>query len=420
MRNLLLAIALLSMQSALSTPQPGERWTVEGWSSSAQRPDLMPLMSANPTDQTLEITSSGNLRCNGAWRKSFKVDSRSYYAFSAEYAVSRVALPRRSILVEIDWRDKKGRRVGYPDFPRSQSRPQNGWYQIADVVRVPDRAVEARVSLIFRWDENGHVSWKNASLRKTDAPPAREVLVAAINYRPSRSEGPEANLRAFGRLVEMAGSAGARIVCLPEGITVVGTGRSYLDVAETVPGPTTRELGRLSKRYHMYIVAGLYEQLGKTVYNSAVLVGPQGEVVGTYRKVSLPREEIEGGLTPGDEFPVFETEFGRVGMMICWDVHFPEPARRLAAKGAEIILLPIWGGSELLFPARAIENQIFLVTSGYDAVTGIWNKKGEVLAKAVSNGTVAYAKFDLAKKTMWEWIGDLRARIPRESPAVKE
>lgn len=420
MRYRLIYLLLAIVPASLSALRLDEGWTIEGWTPISQRPDLMPVMSANRAEQVLSIASSGSRRCNGSWRKNFQVSPGEHYTFSAEYSAVNVAAVRRSILVSIDWRNADGRRVGYPDFPRTRGSGESAWQRIADTLQAPEGAVEARVNLTFRWDEQGQVTWRNVYLTRTDPPPSREVMVASVNFRPKRSEGPKSNVQAFGRYVEMAGNAGAEIVCLPEGITVVGTGKSYLEVAEPVPGPTTSELGRLARKYSLYIVAGLYEQAGETVYNSAALIGPQGNVIGTYRKVCLPREEIEGGLTPGTEFPVFDTEFGRVGMMICWDVHFPEPARRLAARGAEMILLPIWGGSELLFPARAIENQVFLVTSGYDAVTGIWDRKGNVLSKAVTNGTIAYAKFDLAKRTFWDWIGDLRSRIPRESPIVRE
>jgi predicted amidohydrolase len=129
----------------------------------------------------------------------------------------------------------------------------------------------------------------------------------------------------------------ADIVCLPEGITVVGTGKKYAEVAEPIPGPSTKFLGEQAARHRLYIVAGLYERAGKAIYNTSVLIGRDGRLAGKYRKVCLPREEIDGGLTPGQDYPVFDTDFGRIGMMICWDVHFPEVARALAAKGAEVI-----------------------------------------------------------------------------------
>jgi predicted amidohydrolase len=102
-----------------------------------------------------------------------------------------------------------------------------------------------------------------------------------------------------------------------------------------------------------------------------VSIGPSpidraGNLIGKYRKVYLPREEIEGGLSPGSDYPVFRTDFGKVGLMICWDVQYADPARALALRGAEMILMPIWGGNQTLGKARAIENRVFLISSGYD------------------------------------------------------
>ena len=110
-----------------------------------------------------------------------------------------------------------------------------------------------------------------------------------------------------------------------------------------------------------------------------------------YRKVSLPREEIDGGLTPGKSFPVFDTDFGRIGLMTCWDVFFPESARSLAGKGAEIIFLPIWGGNLDLARARAIENQVYLVSSTYDMKTGIFNREGKLIVEGSETDPVAVA-----------------------------
>jgi hypothetical protein len=127
----------------------------------------------------------------------------------------------------------------------------------------------------------------------------------------------------------------------------------------------------------------------------AVLLGPDGKVAGKYRKVALPRAEIEGGLAPGDEYPVFETRFGRLGMMVCYDGFFPEVARQLASRGAEVIAFPVWGCNPMLVSARACENHVFLVSSTYMDVTdnwmisGIYDREGNVMAQAKSWGTVA-------------------------------
>jgi len=107
-----------------------------------------------------------------------------------------------------------------------------------------------------------------------------------------------------------------------------------------------------------------------------------------------------------------------VGIMICWDVFFPEPARALAARGAEIIFLPIWGGNADLIKARPIENQVYLVTSSYDAKTAIYDRTGKIMAEADASQPIAVAEIDLAQPTRWEWLGDYRGRIAREAPAV--
>jgi predicted amidohydrolase len=222
-------------------------------------------------------------------------------------------------------------------------------------------------------------------------------------------------VRAFVDLARDRVPEGADVILLPEGITVVGTERSYAEVAEPVPGRTTRVLGELARAKGAWVVAGLYERDGSAIYNTAVLLDREGRLAGTYRKVYLPREEIEGGLTPGDEYPVFTTDFGRVGLMICWDVQYADPARGLALGGAELVLVPIWGGNETLVRARAIENRVFVVTSGYDFPTLVLDPDGEEMARAEDDeGSLAVATVDLNRRYLDDWLGDMKGRFPKE------
>ncbi len=388
-------------------------WNPQDWNSYSQRPALAPVMEK--TAEELTAASSGEFRCNGAWRKTYAVKTGQYYQIHAEYRARDIELPRRSILVKVDWKDADGKRISWPEYPATLEKIVSGWNLIEGVYPAPEGAESAVVELILRWTKTGSVCWKNVTLAPCEAPESRTVTLAAVNFRPKNRSTTEQNLDHYVKFIEEAGKQGADLVCLPEGITVVNTGKKYIDVAEPVPGPTTQRLGAAAKDCSLYVVAGIYEKEGDTVYNTAVLMGREGELIGVYRKVALPREEIEGGITPGDSFPVFETDFGKVGMMICWDVHFPEPARVLARGGAEIILLPIWGGVEPLFAARAIENQVYLVTSSFDARTGIWDREGKILADATENGTLAITTIDLTKRTLWPWLGEFRARIPTGS-----
>ena len=123
---------------------------------------------------------------------------------------------------------------------------------------------------------------------------------------------------------------------------------------------------------------------------------------------------MEGGSTPGLDYPVFETDFGRVGMMICWDLQFADPSRALALRGAELLLLPIWGGDETLGKGRAIENRVFIASSGYDYPTYVMDPAGERLSVASQNGAAAVATIDLNRRYVEKWLGDMRGRFMNE------
>jgi predicted amidohydrolase len=258
------------------------------------------------------------------------------------------------------------------------------------------------------------VWWDEISLDEIPVPAARIVKVASVNLKPQKTGAAAESVRRFIEAIDSSLKESADIIVLPEGITIVGTGKSFGEIAETVPGPTTEKLGETARARNAYIVAGLYEREGQAIYNTAVLIDRAGKLAGKYRKVYLPREEIEGGLTPGNDYPVFQTDFGKIGMMICWDVQYADPARALARRGAELILMPIWGGNEALGKARAIENRVFIASSGYNYPTYVMDPDGEILSIAREQGTVAMAKIDLNRRYVDNWLGDMRGRFMKE------
>jgi len=277
----------------------------------------------------------------------------------------------------------------------AESFPDGDWRRIDRVLRAPVGAVSARLQLGFRWAAAGTVKWDDVRLSRIDAPAARMVRVATVYNRPSGLT-QAGNADSFAAAIDRAAAYGPDIICLPEATNSIGTGLSFPAAGELIPGGTSfQRLSDRARQHSVYIVAGLIERDGAVIYNTSVLINRAGQLAGKYRKVYLPINEVEGGMTPGSEYPVFDTEFGRIGMMICWDMQFTDAARALTAKGAEVILMPIWGGNDLLTRARAAENYLTLVTSSYDSPTGIINQDGNYIVQTTSTNYTAVADINL-------------------------
>ena len=397
----------------------------DGWKFESQRSEVAPAYAVDKKitfegKPTLALKGGGKDFAAGYWYKAVSAEPGTFYKFQTHYKSSGVAEPQRSILARVIWHDEAGKMKGFREYPATlREQTKDGWQIIEQSYQAPEGTRNARLELHYRWDGDGTVHFGGTSFEKTSAPEKRMVRLAAVHHRPRNSQSSADNLKAFATLVDQAGAQKADIVCLPEGVTIVGTTHDYISASEPIPGPTTKYLGEVARRNNLYIVAGILEKEGPVVYNTAVLIDRKGNVAGKYRKTSLPREEIDGGVTPGNSFPVFDTDFGRIGIMICWDVTFPEPARALAQQGAEVIFLPIWGGDLTLAKARAIENQVYVVSSTYDMITGVFDLEGKVIAEASKDKEVVIADVDLNEQKLWPWLGDFKNRIPRERPSRK-
>ncbi len=414
------AVLAFLITSSFSLPSRGQN---AEWKFESQRPEIAPLSNLDKKvtfegKPTLRLAGNGKEYASGCWFKIVNAEPGKHYKFRTYYKSSLVDEPARSILARVIWQDASGETVGFREYPATlPDQNKNGWRIIEQSYLAPEGTKTARLELNYRWDGDGAVNFAETSFDKTTAPEPRIVRLATVNHRPRNSKSTEENLAAFAALVDLAGNQKADIVCLPEGATIVGTAHDYISGSEPLPGPTTKYLGEVAKRNNLYIVAGLLEKEGDVVYNTAVLIDRKGNLAGKYRKTSLPREEIDGGVTPGSSFPVFDTDFGRIGIMICWDVTFPEPARALAQQGAEVIFLPIWGGDLTLAKARAIENQVYLVSSTYDMISAVFDMEGTVVKEAKEDKSVAVVEVDLNQQKLWPWLGDLKNRIPREMPS---
>ncbi|MET0369061.1 MAG: nitrilase family protein [Methylobacterium sp.] len=173
--------------------------------------------------------------------------------------------------------------------------------------------------------------------------PARPpIRVSCIQFAPQIG-AVAANTARAAELVRAAAAEGSGLIVLPELAStgyVFETQEEAASLAEPVPdGPTTRAWAALAAELGIHLVAGIAEKAGGTLYNAAVIVGPEG-YIGTYRKAHLwDRENLF--FAWGDlGFPVFDTALGKVGVAICYDGWFPETFRQLALGGAEIVCIP--------------------------------------------------------------------------------
>jgi N-carbamoylputrescine amidase len=273
-----------------------------------------------------------------------------------------------------------------------------------------------------------------------------QVRIALVQM--SCVESPQENLQKAQERIRQAAAGGANIVCLQELFTTLYFCQTEeyepFGYAEPIPGPSTAALQELAAELGVVIVASLFEIRAKGVHhNTAAVIDADGRYLGKYRKMHIPDDPgfyEKFYFIPGDlGYKVFDTKFGTIGVLICWDQWYPEAARLTALRGADILFYPTaigWATSETSETVRASQRQAWKTSHlGHAVANGVfvaaanrvgtegelefWGNSfvsdpfGQVISEAAHNGEqILYADCDLSKisfyRSHWPFMRDRR------------
>ena len=278
---------------------------------------------------------------------------------------------------------------------------------------------------------------------------SKPVTLALIQAKADSD--PATNLQATLAKVEQSAADGANIVCTQELFATEyfcqSEDHDNFHLAESIPGATTEAFQRLAKRCGVVIIVSLFEKRSAGVYhNSAAVIDADGSLLGIYRKMHIPDDPLyheKFYFTPGDlGFRAWDTRFGKIGVLICWDQWYPEAARLTAMQGAELLFYPTaigWHPSEkdkygeqqrdawqTIQRSHAVANGCFVASVnrvGHETPVGgdgieFWGgsfvagTSGEILSQAGLDESVLLLEVDLGKvdvtRTHWPFLRDRR------------
>jgi predicted amidohydrolase len=281
------------------------------------------------------------------------------------------------------------------------------WRLLELIVRAPDEATEAEIEGWLRHAPGARTWYSGAALEEVPPQPKRVVTLGTVRAVPHSGTTLDENRQLLAQLVEAAADQGAQVVCLPENGVSHGTGLPHREFAEPLHGPTVDVLGRVAAARGVYVVAQFHEREAHRIHNTAVLLDPRGNIAAQFRKMHLTTGEWENGIVPGDGPVVADTEIGRLGMLVCFDLHFPEAVRQTVLAGAEVIFGPTVGDRsperrDAVTRAHAVANGVYVVTSLVFHPSDIVDTEGRLIARAEAPNSVAVAAVDLDYKATVE------------------
>jgi predicted amidohydrolase len=242
-----------------------------------------------------------------------------------------------------------------------------------------------------------------------DSPP-RKVVVGSLMYAMYRDyPGLEKRLQTLSAFIddmareaERKYGAGLDLAALPEFAVNGGREGPASEIAEPLEGPVLEIMGAAARKHKTYVIVPLYlaeDAARKKVYNAAVLLDRQGRVAGIYRKVYVVADDnnvLEGGALPGKNFPVFQCDFGKIGIQICFDITYDAGWETLARKGAEIVVWSTQSPQIIGAQCRSHRCHYYLLTSTWRNNATLVDPTGAVIAQTTTPSSVLVEQIDLS------------------------
>jgi predicted amidohydrolase len=305
---------------------------------------------------------------------------------------------------------------GQPAIPLKSAyldRAETGW---ASRLIAPAKAKSIRIDL-HHWGQFGRIPQRGkfqANFQEILRPKPRKITLAVAFPKYPEPSTWDRNIEIMRRTIIKAGREKVDLLCLTETFPDRGVNADGSPQPCALKSQKLRPVFEAIKDANLHAVFTFHEKSGDKVYNTAVLVSPKGTIIGTYRKTHLTLPELDQGVTPGDEFPVFDTPLGKIGILVCWDAWFPASAQALARRGAEIICFPLAGDQyerhwQHVWPARAMDHQVFWLASVtancvLKAPSAIIAPSGKTLALTREPNGIAKATVSLPFITETNWL----------------
>lgn len=414
----------------------------EKWKSWTPRPEIAPIFDRRLENKEtlLVISSLDSFHAYGAWNCEINdVLEGTSYEIMAEYETKQIDYESVSVNMIVTWMDKSGKWLGR-EYVDTYEDTEDGPTKLKKRLDSPAGSGAVKIELEFRWSKGSSVTFRQASLNLVEPARSRKVKLVTTYVNPYGEHRSDlsANLQELLDTLELAGHEQPDLVCLSETLYDRSSGYSVQEIAQPLDGELVKAICQKAKEIRSYVVFNLYEKDGLCFYNTSLLINRSGEVAGIYRKVHLPLFEAQDGVTPGSDYPVFDTDFGRIGLLICWDQSFVESARCLRMKGTEILCISTAGEAKIQQIARAVDNGMYVVVAGIngdiiDGGFGNWigdpgskpsriiNPNGEILGEiGPEDSKVLGLEIDLNAKFMEYWMsvgptfGDKRNLFARE------